>query len=433
PIAPDGEERPLTLRWVGYEPVDIMQTLLDLNRAPDWESFRQALHNWTVPAQNFVYADVDGDIGYLFGGWVPVRAKGQGLVPVPGWTGEYEWTGYIPLDELPQAHNPTTHYLATANNRVVDDGYPYFISTEWLNGYRARRICDLLGSSDQFSIDDFKTMQMDFYWLPGKELAGFLADLSVEEDDLKQALGVVRNWNYHLTANSVAGAIPQVFLDRMMHNTFADKLGDELAEAYFGKGAEPLPASTNIYLGRSTVVLLNLMQDPESPWFDQTGTDQVETRDDIMRLSLREAVDFLREKLGADMNQWQWGKLHQVTFAHPLGVVKPLNLLFNKGPFPVGGDADTVCAMGFLSHEPYDVKSAGVSYRQIIDLGDFSRSVAVTPPGQSGQPGSKHYGDTIDDWLNGRYHPLLWERTDIEQQGEAILTLVPVFSSGGGA
>ena len=424
-IAPGEEEQPLALRWVGHKPADLVRSFLDLNRAHDWDSFRQALRDYTVPSLNFVYADVDGDIGYLFGGKVPVRAQGQGLVPVPGWTGEYEWTGYIDLDELPQAHNPATHYLATANNRVVDDRYPHFISAEWTNGYRARRICDLLEITEQLSSDDFKTMQMDFYWLPGKELAGYLADLSVEEDDLKQALEIIRNWNYHLTAYSVAGAILQVFLHQMMHNTFADKLGTELAEAYFGKGSEPLLAPVNTYLGRSNVVLLNLMQNPESPWFNRTDTDQIETRDDIMRLSLREAVDYLRGKLGPDMNQWQWGKLHQVTFVHPLGAVKPLNLLFNKGPFPLGGDTDTVFQAAIFPYEPYDVKSFSVSYRQIIDLADLSRSVAIAPPGQSGQPGSKHYGDTIDDWLNGGYHPLLWHRADIEREQEATLTLTP--------
>jgi len=153
----DGGELPLALRWTGQELHAIVSAVQKMNRASNWEEFRNALRDWDTPPQNIIYADRDGNIGYVMAGAIPIRAKGQALLPMPGWTGEYEWTGYIPFDELPQTYNPEQHFIVTANNRVVDDDYPYYITHEWRNGYRAQRIRDLLTGKGKLSPADMAT------------------------------------------------------------------------------------------------------------------------------------------------------------------------------------------------------------------------------------------------------------------------------------
>ncbi len=406
------EIQPLALRWVGMEGGQLLKSVLLLNRAADWGEFVEALRFWSVPSQNFVYADVEGNIGFYMPGQVPIRAKGLGLVPVPGWTGEYEWIGYVPFEELPQAYNPPAGYIATANNRVVGDDYPYFITLEWLTGYRARRIVDLLTSKEKLSSDDFALMQMDLYCIPAEEMAPYLAALEPDDERSRQAVERIKDWDYRLAADSVAATIYETFQYHLLHLAFGEELG-ELMDGYLGLGRlDTFPITS--YLGRATARL-------------QQWLDEGRLPDETLLLALERTVAALRAELGDDMDNWQWGRLHQATFAHLLGNVKPLYLVFNKGPFPVGGDADTICQAAYAGFPPGPVL-IGVSYRQIIDLSDWDRSLAVHTTGQSGQPGSKHYGDMIDLWRKGEYHPMLFERARIEQEAEGRLILAPASS-----
>ncbi|HIQ04499.1 MAG TPA: penicillin acylase family protein [Anaerolineae bacterium] len=414
------DDRALALRWVGLDACDQVHSLLMLNRAGNWDEFRAALAHFASPSLNLVYADVDGNIGYALAGWIPVRAQGQGLVPVPGWTGEWEWIGYIPAEEMPQAYNPTQGFLVTANNKIVDDSFPYFLGAEYMNGYRARRITDVLSSKEKVSMADCGALQMDFYSIPGLEMAAFLRELEVDEPDLQQALAYVHDWDGYLTADSVGGAIYVVFQRQLLYNTFADTLGED----YLGRGPHPLLSPGNLYVGRSTPLLLTWLKDAETPWYDHVGqSGRPETRDDVMRLSLRQAVDYLRQHLGPDMDKWQWGRIHQVVWSHVLSAQRPLNLIFDRGPYSIGGDTDTVHQSAFLPHEPYNLNAWGPSYRQVIEVGDWYQSQAMHPPGQSGHVASRHYDDLIELWLKGEYHPMLWERADVEHEAEARLIL----------
>lgn len=184
---------PLALRWVGLEQCNIISAVPKLNRATNWEEFRAALRDWDLPPQNFVYADQQGNIGYIMAGAIPIRNQGQALLPSPGWTGDYEWTGYIPFDELPQTYNPEQHFIATANNRVVDDNYPYYITHEWLNGYRAQRIRDLLKSKDKLTLADMAKIQSDQYSLPATEIVPYLLKMQGETALEKTALQIYRH------------------------------------------------------------------------------------------------------------------------------------------------------------------------------------------------------------------------------------------------
>lgn len=401
-----GVTQTLALRWTALEPGTIFKSVRLLNQAQNWEQFREALAYWDVPSQNFVYADVEGNIGYQMPGRVPIRAKGDGSVPVPG-TGDYEWLGWIPYDELPRSFNPAKGYVVTANNAVVPPTYKYFISKEWAAPYRAMRIEAMIKAKGSLSVQDMRDIQADVTTIPGQELAGYLVRLAPVDERGKKALEALRGWDGRLTTDTVAGSIVEATMIRAMRNTFGDELGD-LVERYMGPGVP---------------VLLRLLPQTDSPWWDNVTTPQKETRDDILLLSLNQALDDLTARLGNNMADWHWGKLHTATFAHPLGSVQPLNLVFNKGPYANGGSGFTP------NNAAYSLKtfsqSIVPSYRQIIDLSDLNRSLFQHTTGQSGNPFSKHYADFIEDWVAVRHHPMYFSRADIEANQEGKLMLLP--------
>lgn len=413
---------PLALRWVGHEPGSMLQSL-GINGAGNWEEFVASLRSWSVPAQNMVYADVDGNIGYYMAGQVPIRAKGLGLFPVPGWTGEYEWTGYIPFEELPQVYNPPAGYIASANNKIVGDDYPYFLTLEPMPGYRARRIVDLIEAQDKLSIEDCQAMQVDFYGVPAEELVPYILALQPDDEGCRRAVEYIKGWDRCLTADSVAAAIYEVFEFQFLKLTFSDKLG-KWADYYFGAGRLELAPITT-FIGWAAVALRGFLKQEDSNWFADGATGEPRTREEILLLALRETVSTLRGELGDDMAKWQWGRLHQTTFSHLFGRIKPLHLLFDKGPFPTGGDSETVWQASVVPGFPTSPVAIIPTYRQIIDLGDWERSVAVNSTGQSGQLGSRHYADMIELWRTGSYHPMLWERASIEREAEGTLILLP--------
>jgi len=412
-----GERRALALRTVVAEPGQHAQSVLLLNSAGNWEEFREALRQWPAPAQNFVYADVEGNIGYQMAGLVPLRAKGQGLVPSPGWTGEYEWKGFVPFDELPSVLNPPTHYVATANNKIVDDDYAYFLGAEYLDGYRIQRIVELLEAREKHSLEDFRSIQGDVYSIPGRELAQHLLSLQPADQDARRALNFLRVWDYQLSPDSVAATIVEAFFLQMLRNTVAVKLGP-LTDYFVGKEVHPA-VPDSFYLHRSASWLLGLMREAPADWFAGRSWPEV------IEQSLVEAVAGLRRQLGEDMSRWTWGRVHYAPFEHVLGRVRALQLLFNRGPVPVGGDMNTVAQASYVGSRPFVVHSYTVSYRQIIDLSDLNRSVAILPGGQSGHPASRHYSDMIDAWRRVEYHPMLFDRGEIERQAEGRLTLMP--------
>jgi penicillin amidase len=412
-----GERRALALRTVVAEPGEHAQSILLLNSAGNWEEFREALRQWPAPAQNFVYADVEGNIGYQMAGLVPLRAKGQGLVPSPGWTGEYEWKGFVPFDELPSVLNPPTHYVATANNKIVDDDYAYFLGAEYLDGYRIQRIVELLEAREKHSLEDFRSIQGDIYSIPGRELAQHLLGLQPADQDARRALNFLRVWDYQLSPDSVAATIVEAFFLQMLRNTVAIKLGP-LTDYFVGKEVHPA-VPDSFYLHRSASWLLGLMREAPVDWFAGRSWPEV------MEQSLVEAVAGLRRQLGEDMSRWTWGRVHYAPFEHVLGRVRALQPLFNRGPVPVGGDMNTVAQASYVGSRPFVVHSYTASYRQIIDLSDLNRSVAILPGGQSGHPASRHYSDMIDAWRRVEYHPMLFDRGEIERQAEGRLTLMP--------
>ncbi len=417
---------PLALRWVGLEQCNIISAVPKLNRATNWEEFRAALRDWDLPPQNFVYADQQGNIGYIMAGAIPIRNQGQALLPSPGWTGDYEWTGYIPFDELPQTYNPEQHFIATANNRVVDDNYPYYITHEWLNGYRAQRIRDLLKSKDKLTLADMAKIQSDQYSLPATEIVPYLLKMQGETALEKTALQILQAWDYMLTPTSIAAAIYTKFFNKLEHIFLNTVLGEDeaLKTSYMGVGSTLLSAS-NGYASRNKPLLIRLLKEHDDSWFETSAiTNGPKSWDSVIKVAFKAALDELRERLGSNILSWHYGTIHKMTYNHPLGAVKALERFFNRGPYAVGGDSDTVNMGAMLPNNP-EVVITVPSFRQIVDLADLSRSLSIHAPGQSGLPASKHYDDFIERWMKLEHHPMLFTRQTIEENAEGTLHMLP--------
>jgi penicillin amidase len=415
------KSEPMSMRWTANEDNRLFQSIVMINRASNWDEFRTAASYWDVPSQNFVYADVDGNIGYQATGRIPIRpTNDQGLVPMPGWTGENEWQGYIPFDKLPYSFNPPVGFLATANNKVVSDDYPYHLSYEWDPGFRAKRITDMLKANDHVSLDDIKAMQADTYSLPAEGLRPYLLAVKPENDREQRALDQVKAWDMRYETDRVGASIYQQWYWYLVRNIMNDELNKDLVDKYLAgqyerHGAFQVPLVTN------------LMANPSDPWFDDHTTPQVETRDQIAHKSLVDALDALSKKYGDDMSQWNWGRLHTVTFVEqPLGQsgIAPLERIFNVGPFPARGDNFTVDGSSFAFNAPFEMIH-GASQRQIVDLSNFANSVSILGTGQSGLPFNPHRSDMIAMWQNVEYFPMLFDSKSVDANADAVLTLTP--------
>jgi len=411
-----GETRPLALKTTILEPAHPIEIVLMLMSATNWGEFREALRGWPAPPQSFSYADVKGNIGYQLAGLIPMRARGYGMVPSPGWTDEYEWTGFIPFDELPSSSNPETQWSASANNKIVDDDYPYFLTFNYANGYRQQRIVQLLGSKEKFSLDDFKAMQADLYSIPGRELARYIISLPAGEEWVRRAQTFVKAWDYLLSPNSVAACIVEVFFSHLVRKALQEKLGS-WSEFYLGRGIHRLRDEGHFFGDSASWILDKITSRPQ--WFAEKSWQEA------MAEALASAMAELRTLLGDDVSRWQWGRLHSQRFHHVLGRGPALARLFNRGPVPVGGDANTLWQAAYYPRHQYQCDSYNASYRQIIDLSDFNKSLAVIPSGQSGQPSARHYADQISLWQRGEYHPMPWDRADVEAVAEARFILEP--------
>ncbi len=419
-IGVEGER--LALQSMSLQPSPVTRAFWQLNRAHDWDSFVQAMKLIEAPQLNVVYADQKGNIGYWLTGRTPIRGKGDGSVPVPGWSGEYDWVGEIPFAEMPHSLNPTTGYILTCNHKIIADDYPYYLGNAWMNGYRARRLEQIFTQKQMLTLSDFKEMQLDFICLPGQEFRNHYKDLPIKNLTPKAQLALSRliMWDGNLTADSVGGALYEVTRTMMLRNLLEPILGKDFAKRVIGLGFNPVLSGSHEFYGYDTVNLLRMLAGGQSQWLQDAGGKEA-----VLQRSLHQAIAWLERELGPNLEEWQWGKLHRVIFRHALGVQAPLDRIFNCGPIPIGGDTDTVCQMAMLPEDPYDAKGWGPSVRHIIDLQDFSRSLTSVPPGQSGHIGSPHYSDQLHPWIQGSYQPMLWERKQILAQAEGVLTLAP--------
>ncbi|MBV9787344.1 MAG: penicillin acylase family protein [Chloroflexi bacterium] len=411
---------PMAFKWAMIGESKLFSAILQMNEAQNWDQFREALRSWRMPGQNFVYADVDGNIGYQMTSQVPIRVpQHSGLVPVPGWTGEYEWQGYVPYEELPTVYNPPQGFIATANNKVVGDSYPYRITDEWDPGYRAQRITELLQANDRMDIAANQKIQGDTFSIPANNLRTYMLAIQPQNDEEARAIEMLRDWDLHFEANQVAGTLFQTWYWFVFQNTLRDDLNPTLAKDYLDGQYERH--------GRFHITAMTqIMRDPNNSWFDDQKTPEVETRDDILQQSLGQALAWLKENHGDDMNNWTWGNVHQVTYVNLLASTgNPLFAwLYKVEPIQARGENFSINTGTFTFQDPFSMEH-GASQREVIDMSDLDSMQAIHSTGQSGLVRNPHRTDMIDKWQNIEYIPAPSSREKVEQNAASTLTLTP--------
>jgi penicillin amidase len=396
---------PLALRWVALTPGDTtMDAFMGLNYAADWQEFVAALESYVSPSQNFVYADVDGNIGYYAPGRIPIRVDGHdGMLPVPGWDSSAEWTGYIPFDRLPHTFNPPAGFVATANNRVVGADYPYLISNDWAPPYRAQRITDLIeqfSAGDKISADDMAAIQGDRVSLQAPELLPLFLSVTPADDRQRQAVGYLQGWNGELALDSVAASIYEAWMLHLERAVFEDDLRGDLFDELSTR-ANP-------------IFLSNVLNDTtlRSAWCDNVLTVGLESCEDMALLALDTALDDMSGRAGDNMDQWRWGEIHKTQYPHqPFSEVAYLKPLFHR-TIGNGGDRFTVNVAPVNLHTPYD-QTHVPGYRHIVDLADMQNSRFVQTTGQSGIVLSGHYDDLIRMHRDVQYIPMAFGRSQV--------------------
>ncbi len=405
----------ITMKWTGFEMSDELYSLYLVNTATTWQSFLLGVKEFTVPGQNFVYADMNGNIGYHLGVRLPKRASNNPTLPFAGWTGENEWLGFIPFEQLPSLYNPPEGFIATANNKTTNSVH-YHIANLWEPPSRIQRIREVLQSKQLLDVSDFKQLQNDHFSRFAKDVTPFILSayqhVSITDPKIETAINYFRNWNFTMSKDDVPTTIFEVFFNHLIKNIYNDEMGDELFHQYIFLANIPYR------------VTLSLLNDTSSVWFDDVTTSAIESRDDIIRKSLHETLNDLSEKLGNEIKEWRWGKLHTLTLRHPFGKVKVLESIFNIGPTEVGGSGTTVNNGEYYFTNPYEMV-LGPSMRTIVDFSNINNALSVIPSGQSGQPLHEHYSDQTPLWKNGEYHTLPIDENAVASISKNILYLNP--------
>jgi penicillin amidase len=419
------EPRDLALRWTIDEPDDIIGAVLGTNRATTWGEFRAALADLGSPPLSLAWAGRDGSIGWILAGRVPIRQGENGQLPLDGSTGDNEWLGYVPLDELPQLANPPAGYIVHANNRPVGDDYPHWLGTDFLPGYRAARIAELVEGRATHSAETFRAMQADLYSLPEHRLAQLVGSLPALSGAMREAQRHLREWDGQMRVESVGAAIAHTLFHQVRHQLVSDTLAQWTAR-WEGKTSQPDLQNVLPHALQTWAWVLERLEEPNHPWWDARGTPRREGRDEVLILALETTVRQLRREHGDNPRKWMWGRLHQRAVAHPFGALPGIGRLFNRGPFPFPGsafslnpDLNTV-----QSYQPGPV--VGASVRYVADVSDWDHFLLSLPGGNSGHPASPHYADGLKMWRGGDLEPLPWSRAAVERAAEGRrLLLVP--------
>ncbi|MCA9923548.1 MAG: penicillin acylase family protein [Anaerolineales bacterium] len=413
---------PVALHWTLYDGDNqLFPAILQMNMAQNWDEFRQALSLWHLPGQNFLYADIDGNIGLQVTGHIPIRAEGHsGNVPVPGWTSEYEWTGYIPYDELPSEYNPESGFIVNANSRSAAIDYPYRITDSYSPPYRAERIADLLEQKTPINVADMHDVMMDTYSPTAALLLPYLLTLEAESPLQEQALDLASKWDMYSETDQAGASIYETWHVMLLQNVVADDLGEDLASQYIG----------GQYLRHATQhvpFLVHVMAENDTRWLDDQTTAEEESRDDIVRRSFEDALTWLTENYGDDPTAWEWGTLHGGTFPEqPFGLipVAAVKAIFNSDTYPIRGGNFSIHANGFSWGNPFKVWVI-TNAQQIINLSDFDQSTMMLSTGQNGNLFNKHRKDLIPLWLNGDHIPFAYSDEAVQERAEYTLVLTP--------
>lgn len=396
----------ISMRWTALEFSDEVKGILKINKAENWNEFLDGVKEFTVPGQNFIFADDEGNIGYVCAARLPIRQNVSPTLVYDGTTSASDWKGFVPFEEMPKLFNPPQNYIASANNKTISN-YKYHISNIWEPSSRIERINEFLRSKEIFCKEDFKELQMDFTSHYAMKLVPYILNAfmnaKVDDENLNTALELLQKWDFVMSEKSQTPTIYNVFLVHLLKNIFEDEMGEELFNEYIFLANIPYR------------VILELLEKPKSTWFNNINTTEIEIRDDIIRLSLVDALVFLEDKFGKNLASWQWGELHQIEFKHFFDGINPIvDNIVNVGPFPIGGDGTTVFNTEYSFTEPY-LNRLGPSMRYIFDFSKPDEFLYVLPTGQSGHIISPNYKNMTKHWLAGNYIKIKTDEESIEK------------------
>ena len=404
----------LSLQWTALTPGRTASAIFALNQATDWASFRAAAALFEVPAQNLTYADVDGNIGYQAPGLIPVRASGNGTVPVPGWTSQYGWTGAIPFDALPSTFNPPSGYIVTANNAATDPSYPYLLTADWDLGYRANQITarlqELIAAKTPLTARLMSGIQADNYSALAAALVPALQQVRLT-GDAAEAQKLLDGWDYQVDADSAAAAYFNVIWRTLLHDMFSGKI-DEGAALTGGD--------------RAFAVVTSLIDQPASPWWSNPANGTVGQESTLRRVMTHAAAESA-DLMGSNPADWQWGSIHTLELRNASfgeSGIAPLEWLFNRGPYELAGGSGVVNAVGWDATQGYQVDWVP-SMRQVISLENFDDSTWINLTGASGHAFHTNYTDQAPLWRDHETRPWLFTPAAINNDASNTLTLQP--------
>ncbi|MBP0460500.1 penicillin acylase family protein [Streptomyces montanisoli] len=461
-LAPDrGSGYAVSLEWTALTPGKTMDAVFELDKAQNFSQFRSAARDFEVPSQNLVYADTDGNIGYQAPGRVPVRAKGDGRMPAPGWDPAYHWKKKpVPFDAMPYEYNPERGFIVTANQAVIDaKKYPYLLTTDWDYGTRSQRITDLIESKTKdggkISTDDMQALQMDNTSEIAKQLVPYLlkddlAKNGVTDPSVRQGQKLLENWDYTQDADSAAAAYFNAVWRNILMLAFGDKLPKEVRVK--GQCLEVHPADSTgppdvdklvRECGERSAdtaqpdggdrwfeVVENILKDDHNSWWSSEG-DRLDkattTRDQLFARAMKDARWELTAKLGKDMSTWSWGRLHTLTLKNStLGTSGPgiVKSLLNRGPYKLSGGGSAVDATSWNAAAGYEVTTVP-SMRMVVNVGDWDKSRWINLTGASGHAYSAHYTDQTKMWEDGDLLPWAFGIDAVNKATKDKLTLKP--------
>jgi penicillin amidase len=413
PIVSDVLERPqatLAFRWTGLDPDDATaECFIRVNLAGSWPQFTEALRRMHVPLLNFVYADVDGNIGYYGPGAYPVRSAGDGTRPVPGWTGDHEWRGYLHESEWPWAYNPSRGYLLSANNKVAPEGFPFALGSSWEAPYRAARIAELIEGTSKMAVEDMHRMQRDVRSAQAAVVLPFLLSARPLDSAGREAMDFLRDWDGTLDGSSPQAALYEAWYDATLRGLVEDELGGDLAAEYLS------------WRSTAAKALDTFIQSGNTAWCDDVRTEEPETCDTLLGRTLQRALAGMGDRQGtSNLSKWRWDRVNAARFPHrPLDAVPLLSRFFSR-TVPRGGDAFTVTPV-----MPIDDDIFVSSYRQIIDLAGADSSHFVIPMGQSGHIWSDNYANMLDAWNRTQYVPMRFTKLAVDEAARTTFVLEP--------
>ena len=389
--------------------------LLPMLRATSVDAFEEALRPWVDPCNNILFADVQRQVGYRTRGQVPIRSRANAWLPVPGWTGEHEWPGMIPFEEMPHLRNPQAGLLATGDNRIIDETYPYYLALHYEPGFRAQRIGHRLRPLTEAHVADMVAIQADLVSHPAQAFIAQLMDVHPTEALAVQAKTHVQGWDGRMAPDSIAATIYTVWREELLRGVMEPLLGSLATEALGGGLYGAL-----MPLSQLRERLLCMMRAD-----DRTLLPAGESWSALLSAALARTVAWLQQALGHEPRTWQWSRVHRTMPRHPLSATFPAwAAQLNPHAMPMGGDGDTVQAATISASTGYTVGSTAVA-RMVFDLSDWQRSAWVVPLGTSGHPGSPHYADQAATWAATRLYPMLYDWEQIRAQAETHQRLEP--------